>query len=155
VTIQGALVEVYGQGVLIRGPSGCGKSMTALNLMDRGHRLISDDLVSVAITADGELVGSALEHEVRIEVRGLGVFRASKLFQNRTTRSAPINLVIDLDAYDSNRDAGRIDPEIGMLAILDKEVTQVRLPLVSGSNPALLIEILARLLTKQGSGSLE
>ena len=155
VTIQGALVQVHGQGVLIRGPSGCGKSLTALNLMDRDHLLISDDLVSVAVQADGKLVGSPLEDQVRIEVRGLGVFRASELFQKGTARSAAIDLVVDLDVYDANRDAGMVEPEIGTFTILGRNVPQVRLPLVAGVNPALLIELLAKLLKNVGAVSAE
>ncbi len=150
-TIQGVLVEVHGTGVLLRGPSGCGKSVTALHLMDRGHRLVSDDVVSVSMRADQELVGAAPEEDVRIEVRGLGVFRAAALFQSGTVESVQIGLVVDLDVYDPYRDAGRIEPEVGAVTILGKRVPQVRLPLVAGINSAMLVELLVRWLRGQGA----
>jgi HPr kinase/phosphorylase len=118
--------------------------------MDRGHRLVCDDLVWVRVRDDGGLVGSALEENVRIEVRGLGVFPAAEIFKRGAVSSAPVNVVVDLDVYDPYRDAGRIAPEIGKVTILGKEVPQVRLPLVTGVQPALLVEILTNLLQKQG-----
>ena len=66
--IRGVLVMVHGVGVLIRGPSGVGKSLAALNLMRRGHSLISDDLVEVTLNPAGDIVGRSVEEEVRIEV---------------------------------------------------------------------------------------
>ncbi len=147
-TIQGVLVEVHGTGVLLRGPSGCGKSVTALHLMDRGHRLVSDDVVSVSMRADQELVGAAPEEDVRIEVRGLGVFRAAALFQSGTVESVQTAVVDLIRPY---RDAGRIEPEVGAVTILGKRVPQVRLPLVAGINSAMLVELLVRWLRGQGA----
>jgi HPr kinase/phosphorylase len=142
--IQGVLVDVDGVGVLIRGPSGCGKSLAALSLMDRGHRLVSDDLVEVREGPDGVPVGRALEEDVRIEVRGLGIFSAKSLFPEGTVPSFPINLVVELDVFDPVRDTGRTLPEFVSTSILGQELLQIRVPVARGMNPALLIELVAR-----------
>ena len=70
VMIQGVLVNIDGIGVLIRGGAGSGKSTTALRLMDRGHRLVSDDLVKIVLGPEGSLIGRGVEEDVRIEIRG-------------------------------------------------------------------------------------
>ncbi|MEJ2717696.1 MAG: hypothetical protein P8182_11225 [Deltaproteobacteria bacterium] len=142
--IQGVLVDVDGVGVLIRGPSGSGKSLAALTLMDRGHRLVSDDLLEVTEGPDESLIGRALEEDVRIEVRGLGVFSARSLFPERTVLSFPIHLVVELDAFDPARDTGRTLPEFVSTSILGKELRQIRVPVVRGMNLALLIELVVR-----------
>jgi HPr kinase/phosphorylase len=144
IRIQGVLVDVDGVGVLIRGPSGCGKSLAALNLMDRGHRLVSDDLLEVIEGPDAVPMGRALEEDVKIEVRGLGIFSAKSLFPEGTVPSFPINLVVELDVFDPARDTGRTLPEFVSTSILGKELLQIRLPVAKGMNPALLIELVAR-----------
>ena len=103
---RGVLVMVHGVGVLIRGPSGAGKSLAALNLMRRGHSLISDDLVEVTLDPAGDIVGRSVEEEVRIEVRGLGIFAARTLFLQAVVPSSRIDFVVDLVTYDHSRDAG-------------------------------------------------
>jgi HPr kinase/phosphorylase len=149
-TVRGVLVLVQGVGVLMRGPSGSGKSMTALNLMRRGHLLVSDELVDVFPGSTGELWGKPLERNVRIEVRGLGIFSAESLFPGGTAPSSRIDLVVDLDGYDSAKDTGRTAPDIARTRILGHELAAVRLPLPSGADGALMIELLARLHTGPG-----
>ena len=141
--IRGVLVMVYGLGVLIRGPSGAGKSLAALNLMRRGHSLISDDLVEVTPGPGGELIGRPVEEEVRIEVRGLGIFVARTLFHHAVVPSSRIDFVTDLVAYDHSRDAGRMAPETGTLRLFEHDLITVRVPVPTGVDPALLIELLA------------
>ncbi len=151
IKTRGVLVMVHGVGVLLRGPSGAGKSLAALNLMRRGHSLISDDLVEVTSGPEGGLVGRSLEKEVRIEVRGLGVFEARTLFQHSVIASSRIDFVVDFDAYDPYRDAGRMVPETGTLRLLDHDLTTVRVPLPTGADPALLVELLARRFKESGT----
>ena len=145
------LVSVHGVGVLIRGASGSGKSYTALTLMRRGHVLIADDVVEVTDGPDGKPVGRSLEEVVRVEVRGLGVFEAASLFPSGTARSSPIDLVIDLDRYDDWQDSGRTAPETGETHILDSRLLTVRVPLPSGVDPGLMVELLSRLFKDTGS----
>lgn len=151
---QGVLMSVHGVGVLIRGRAGSGKSMSALKLMHRGHFLIADDVVEIDSREDGTLVGRALEDDVRIEVRGLGVFRARSLFPDRTHASSPIELVVELDAYDPARDAGRITPETAPTTLMDRVLPMVRVPVPDGADPALLIEVLAGLFKRNGTVTL-
>ncbi|MGO9571465.1 MAG: HPr kinase/phosphorylase [Desulfomonilaceae bacterium] len=139
----GVLVMVHGVGVLIRGPSGAGKSLAALNLMRRGHSLIADDLVEVTSGPGGEPIGRSVEEEVRIEVRGLGVFAARTLFLQAVVPSSRIDFVVDLDTYDHLRDAGRIVPETGTVRLCEHDLMTVRVPLPTRVDPALLIELLA------------
>jgi len=85
-----------------------------------------------------------VESDVRIEVRGLGIFNAESLFKSGTVLSSSIDFLIDLDAYDAARDAGRIEPDTSRTDILGKDLLVVRVPVPSGGDAALLIELLAR-----------
>lgn len=149
--VQGVLVSVSGIGVLIRGPAGCGKSMAALNLMGRGHHLVSDDLVEVDSGAGRRLIGRGVEPEVRIEVRGVGIYRAAELFPSGTLPQAPIDLIVDLDVYDPARDAGRTSPETTVTRLLDADLTTVRVPVASGMDAGLIIELLAHVYEQRGT----
>jgi HPr kinase/phosphorylase len=149
--IQGVLVSVHGVGVLIRGRAGSGKSLSALNLMRRGHFLIADDVVEIVPHSDGSLVGRALESDVRIEVRGLGVFRARSLFPDGILESCRIDFVVELDTYDPARDAGRLTPDTALTTLLERDILTVRAPLPAGVDPALLIEMLTGLFKRNGT----
>jgi HPr kinase/phosphorylase len=149
--INGVLVRVHEVGVLIRGPSGSGKSLTALRLMQRGHKLVSDDLVHLVDGAGGRPVGRSVEDNVRIEIRGLGIFSAASLFPERTVFSSTIDFVVDLDTYYPERDAGRIIPETGWVRLLQSDIPTVRVPLPDRADPALLIELLARHFREYGT----
>jgi len=151
VKISGVLVAVQGVGILIRGRSGSGKSLAALNLMRRGHRLVSDDMVEVVPGPLGEPVGKPVEAEVRIEVRGLGIFPARSLFPDGTISSFPVHLVVELDSYDPIRDAGRLTPLVGTFKLLDKPLEWVKVPVPDGMDPAFLIEMVARMFMESGT----
>ncbi|MDQ7781498.1 MAG: hypothetical protein RDU20_01380 [Desulfomonilaceae bacterium] len=151
VRIQGVLVSVEGVGILLRGPSGAGKSMTALNLLGRGHYLVADDLVEVVRGPDGKPTGRPVEEEVRIEVRGLGIYRARSLFRDGTLPSSRIDFIVDLDEYDPARDAGRTAPEEYTAELLGRHVRVVRVPVPLGTDPGLLVELLARLFRDSGT----
>ena len=149
--IQAVLVVVHGVGVLVRGRPGSGKSLAALNLMRRGHKLVSDDLVEVVPGPDGEPWGRAVEEDARIEIRGVGIYKAETLFPDATALSSPIDLVVDLDEYDAGTDAGRMIPETGETRLLDRNILTVRIPAPIGSDPAMIIELLAKRFRESGS----
>jgi HPr kinase/phosphorylase len=149
--IPGGLVVVHGVGVLLRGPSGAGKSSAALSLLSKGHYLVADDLVEVVPGPDGKLVGRPVEGDVRIEVRGLGVFRARSLFHDGTLPASRIDFAVELDAYDASRDAGRVVPEKETIEVLDQDLLAVRVPVPNGIDPGLLVELLAKLFRDTGS----
>lgn len=149
--IQGVLVEVNGVGVLLRGPAGSGKSLAALHLMDRGHRLVADDLVEVRVGPHDELIGRAMERNVRIEIRGLGIFRAGSLFEERTAESACIRFVVEIGGYLPEVDAGRVTPDVSETMILGKRLPCVRVALPRGADCALIVELLAGRFARSGT----
>ena len=149
--IQGVLVNVGGVGVLIQGPPGVGKSLTALHLISRGHKLVSDDLVEISVTSEGKLVGMPVEEQVRIEVRGLGIYRVQALFDEGTSPVSSIDFAVNLQVYDPLVDVGRTEPDTTTIQIMGRELLRIRVPLTRGADPALLIELLARLFRSHGT----
>jgi HPr kinase/phosphorylase len=145
IRILGVLVSVRGVGILLLGAAGVRKSMVALSLMRNGHRLIADDLVEIFSGPEGQVVGRGVEEDVRIEVRGLGIYHAGSIFPDGTARSSPIDLVVELDEYDPARDLGRTRPETGEFRLLDSNLLKVRVPVPGGADASLLVEIVARL----------
>lgn len=144
IVYRGTLVNIHHTGVLIQGDSGVGKSLAALSLMQAGHRLIADDLVAITKNDSNKLIGHALEENVRIEVRGLGVFKAGSLFKDGTALSSPIDIVVELTSYITERDAGRISPDICKVNILDCLLDKILAPVASGVNPGFLVEMIAK-----------
>ncbi|MGC8657449.1 MAG: HPr kinase/phosphorylase [Desulfomonilaceae bacterium] len=141
---QGTLVNVKGTGVLIIGQPGSGKSLAALSLMRSGHKLIADDLMLVTEQDIGRLVGHRIEDNVRIEIRGMGIFQARALFPNATEASSPIDFVVELTHYSPDRDAGRIAPVITETMIMGHNFEKVLAPVVAGMDPGFLIELIVR-----------
>jgi HPr kinase/phosphorylase len=153
-TLHGVLVDVYGMGVLLLGESGIGKSECALDLVHRGHRLVADDAVEIRRYPSGALVGRAAEMiRYHMELRGIGIINIKHLFGVSAVRtSKSIELVIELQRWDPSKKYDRLGLDGESYAILDRERPLLRLPVASGRNLALLIEIAARneLLKSQG-----
>ena len=153
-TIHGVLVDVYGMGVLLLGDSGIGKSECALDLIQRGHRLVADDVVEIRKYPNGSLVGRAAEMiRYHMELRGIGIINIKHLFGVSAVRMAKsIELVIELERWDPTKKYDRLGLDGETYSILDRPRPFLRLPVASGRNIALLIEIAARneLLKTQG-----
>jgi HPr kinase/phosphorylase len=153
-TLHGVLVDVYGMGVLLLGESGIGKSESALDLIQRGHRLVADDVVEIRRYPNGALVGRAAEMiRYHMELRGIGIINIKHLFGVSAVRaSKSIELVIELERWDPAKKYDRLGLDGETYAILDRPRPFLRLPVASGRNIALLIEIAARneLLKTQG-----
>jgi HPr kinase/phosphorylase len=153
-TVHGVLVDVYGMGVLLIGDSGIGKSECALDLIQRGHRLVADDVVEIRKYPNGSLVGRAAEMiRYHMELRGIGIINIKHLFGVSAVRaSKSIELVIELQRWDPTRKYDRLGIDGQTYAILDRPRPFLTLPVASGRNLALLIEIAARneLLKQQG-----
>ena len=113
ISVHGVLVDVYGEGVLITGESGIGKSEAALELVKRGHRLVSDDVVEIRKVSDDTLIGSAPDITRHlIELRGIGIVDVKMLFGVSSVRETQsIDLVIRLEEWDKDRDYDRIGLE--------------------------------------------
>jgi HPr kinase/phosphorylase len=153
-SIHGVLVDVYGMGVLLLGDSGIGKSECALDLIQRGHRLVADDVVEIRKYPNGSLVGRAAEMiRYHMELRGIGIINIKHLFGVSAVRaSKSIELVIELERWDPTKRYDRLGLDGETYSILERPRPFLRLPVASGRNIALLIEIAARneLLKSQG-----
>jgi HPr kinase/phosphorylase len=153
-TVHGVLVDVYGMGVLLLGDSGIGKSECALDLIQRGHRLVADDVVEIRKYPNGALVGRAAEMiRYHMELRGIGIINIKNLFGVSAVRtSKSIELVIELERWDPTKKYDRLGLDGETYSVLGKERPFLRLPVASGRNLALLVEIAARneLLKMQG-----
>ncbi len=153
-TLHGVLVDVYGMGVLLLGESGIGKSESALDLIQRGHRLVADDVVEIRKYPNDALVGRAADMlRYHMELRGIGIINIKHLFGVSAVRaSKSIELVIELERWDPKKTYDRLGLDGETYSILDRTRPYMKLPVASGRNIALLIEIAARneLLKSQG-----
>ena len=146
MTIHGVLVEVFGIGVLITGHSGVGKSETALELIERGHRLISDDTVKLRNISDNYLIGSGenpmLAHHM--EIRGIGIINLTNLFGVGAIREKKqVQLSVCLEEWNSQKEYDRIGDSITD-TFLGITIPKIVIPVMPGRNIPMLIETAAR-----------
>jgi HPr kinase/phosphorylase len=151
--LHGVLLDVYGLGVLLVGESGVGKSESALDLVVRGHRLVSDDVVE--IKRCGEiLVGSGPElTRYHMELRGVGIIKVKDLFGVASVRMTKnVEYVIRLDTWDERKSYERLGLDERSYEILGIELPFVEMPVRPGRNLSVLIEVAARnhLLKRKG-----
>lgn len=142
ITIHGVLVDVYGEGVLITGESGIGKSEAALELIKRGHRLVSDDVVEIRKVSEESLVGSAPDITKHfIELRGIGIIDVKTLFGVSSVRdTANIDVVIELEDWDRDKEYDRLGLEEEYTEYLGNRVVCHRIPIRPGRNLAVICE---------------
>ncbi len=141
-TIHGVLVDVYGEGVLIMGESGIGKSEAALELIKRGHRLVSDDVVVVKKVSDETLVGTSPDMTKHlIELRGIGVIDVKALFGVESILdTANVDMVIQLEEWDRGKEYDRLGIEDHYIDILGNQVISYNIPIRPGRNVAVIVE---------------
>jgi HPr kinase/phosphorylase len=143
---HGVLLDAYGLGVLIEGESGIGKSECALDLIVRGHRLVSDDLVEVSRLGPDHLLGSAPELlREHMEIRGLGIINVRELY-GVAALSGPkqVGLSIRLERWKDAREVERLGIDERTVEILGVNVPHVLLPVSPGRNLSTLIETALR-----------
>ncbi|EET60074.1 HPr(Ser) kinase/phosphatase [Marvinbryantia formatexigens DSM 14469] len=145
ISIHGVLVDVYGEGVLIMGESGIGKSEAALELIRRGHRLISDDVVEIRKVSDVSLVGSAPDITRHfIELRGIGIINVKTLYGVEAVKNTQtIDIVIKLEEWDKDKDYDRLGLEEEYTEFLGNRVVCHSLPIRPGRNLAIIVEAAA------------
>ena len=145
LSMHGVLVDVYGEGVLIMGESGIGKSEAALELVRRGHRLVSDDIVVVRKVSDATLIGSAPDVTKHlIELRGIGIIDVRMLYGVEHVKdSQEIDLVIKLEDWNKDKEYDRLGLEDEVTEILGNKVVQHSLPIRPGRNLAVIVETAA------------
>ncbi len=145
VTIHGSLVDVYGVGMLFTGRSGIGKSEVALDLVERGHRLVADDVVHITRAAKGTLIGTSDDLlRDHAEVRGLGIINVRQMFGIRAVRLRKrVEVQVDLQEWSEDVDYERIGIDQETTTILDTEIPLVRLPIIPGKNITVIAEVIA------------
>jgi HPr kinase/phosphorylase len=146
IILHGVLLDLYGLGVLIEGASGIGKSECALDLIARGHRLVSDDVVEVRRVSVERLLGVAPELlREHLEIRGLGIINIRDLFGVSAISAAKtIDLSIRLERWEEATEVDRLGIDAQAIEILDVRVPQVLIPVSPGRNLSTLVETAVR-----------
>ena len=142
ISIHGVLVDVFGEGVLIMGESGIGKSEAALELIKRGHRLVTDDVVEIRRVSDDTLIGSAPDITKHfIELRGIGIIAVKALFGVESVKETQsINMVIKLEDWNRDKEYDRLGMEDQYTEFLGNRVVCHNIPIRPGRNLAIIVE---------------
>ena len=142
ISVHGVLVDVYGEGVLITGESGIGKSEAALELIKRGHRLVTDDVVEIRKVSDETLIGSAPDITKHfIELRGIGIVDVKTLFGVSSVKDTQsIDLVIRLEDWNKDKEYDRLGLEEEYTEYLGNKIVCHSIPIRPGRNLAVICE---------------
>lgn len=145
ISIHGSFVDVYGVGMLFVGKSGIGKSEVALDLVERGHRLVADDVVIFTKKGEGILMGSGtslIKHFM--EVRGVGIVDVRSMFGIRAIRfQKRLELVVELEIWKDDGDYTRTGLDDKTLDISNVDIPYIKLPIVPGKNLTVIAEMIA------------
>lgn len=142
ISVHGVLVDVYGEGVLITGESGIGKSEAALELVKRGHRLVTDDVVELRKVSEETLIGSAPDITKHfIELRGIGIIDIKALYGASSVKDTQsIDLVIRLEDWDKDKEYDRLGLEENYTEYLGNKIVCHNIPIRPGRNLAIICE---------------
>ena len=153
-TLHGSLADVYGVGLLFIGRSGIGKSECVLDLVERGHRLVADDVVQVTRRGNGLLIGQG--HELaahHMEIRGIGLIDIPTLFGVRSVRQQKrIEVVVQLEDWETAQEADRTGLQHHETTVLDVVLPRVIVPLNAGKNITVVSEVVAMMHLLRYSG---
>lgn len=144
-TMHGSLADVYGVGLLFIGRSGIGKSECVLDLVERGHRLVADDLVYVTRRGVDILIGRGHDlQQHHMEIRGIGILDVKALFGIRAIRQQKrIEVVVELEDWNDQSKYDRTGLDVQEMEVLDVKIPKVRVPLNAGKNITVLSEVIA------------
>ena len=142
ISIHGVLVDVYGEGILITGESGIGKSEAAIELIKRGHRLVTDDVVEIRKVSEETLIGTAPDITKHfIELRGIGIIDVKMLFGVSSVKETQsIDLVIHLEDWDKDKEYDRLGLQEEYTEYLGNKVICHNIPIRPGRNLAVICE---------------
>ena len=142
ITIHGVLVDVYGEGLLIMGESGIGKSEAALELIKRGHRLVTDDVVEIRKINEHTLIGTSPDiTRYFIELRGIGIIDVKTLFGVESVKDTQsVDLVIKLEEWDRDKEYDRLGLHEEYTEYLGNKIVCHSLPIRPGRNLAVIVE---------------
>ena len=142
--VHGELLEVFGIGVLIMGKSSVGKSETALDLVNRGHRLVADDMVDI-MAIDNKVIGESPDN-IRhyMEIRGLGIVNVRRLYGTGSVKeSSQVDLVIELEQWKEDYEYDRLGLDDHYIELLDVKLPHIVVPVRAGRNLAMIVEVAA------------
>ncbi|MFW6089183.1 MAG: HPr(Ser) kinase/phosphatase [Gemmatimonadota bacterium] len=143
--VHGSLADVYGVGLLFVGQSGIGKSECVLDLVERGHRLVADDVVRIRRRGHDVLIGRAIEQQqFHMEIRGVGIVDIRALFGIRSVRQQKrVEVVVQLERWSDEMAYDRTGLDIETTEILGVELPRVSVPLNPGKNITVISEVVA------------
>lgn len=145
VVLHGSFVDIFGVGILFMGKSGIGKSEIALDLIERGHRLVADDIVVLTKKREKVLMGtgtSLVQHHM--EIRGLGIIDIRQMFGIRSIRfQKRLEIIVELVEFKQSDEYERIGFDEAPKKILDVDVSSVKLPIFPGKNITVIAEVIA------------
>lgn len=142
--VHGSMVDVYGVGIMISGKSGIGKSEVALDLVERGHRVVSDDVI-ILTKKNNILIASPTEMNKHfMEIRGLGIVDVMSMFGIRSIRyQKRLEVVLELSLWDDAKNIERTGLDQDTETILDTEIPLIHLPMTAGKNITVIAEVIA------------
>ncbi len=143
--VHGSFVDVYGVGILFVGKSGIGKSEIALDLVERGHRLVADDIVMLTKKRESMLMGtgtSLVQHFM--EIRWLGIIDVRQMFGIRAIRfQKRLEIIVELQEWNSGEEYTRIGLDEEPVDVMGVEISRVKLPIFPGKNITVIAEVIA------------
>jgi len=145
ITIHGSFVDVYGVGICFIGKSGVGKSEVALDLIERGHRLVADDVIILTKKGEGILIGAGTELAKHyMEIRGLGIIDVERIFGIRAIRyQKRLEILVELEVWDEKANYTRTGLEEKTMIISEIEIPYIKLPILPGKNITVISEVIA------------
>lgn len=143
--VHGSFVDVYGVGILFAGKSGIGKSEIALDLVERGHRLVADDVVMMTKKRESIIMGTGtnlVQHFM--EIRGIGIIDIRQMFGIRSIRfQKRLEIIVELEEYVQDNEYTRIGLDEEPIKLLDVDIAYVKLPIFPGKNITVIAEVIA------------
>jgi len=145
ITIHGSFVDVYGVGICFVGKSGIGKSEVALDLVERGHRLVADDVIILTKKGEGILIGSGTEIAKHcMEIRGLGIIDVERIFGIRAIRyQKRLEILVELEVWDDKANYTRTGLDETTITVSETEIPYIKLPILPGKNITVISEVIA------------
>lgn len=145
-SMHGVLVEVFGVGIILVGDSGVGKSETALELIERGHRLVADDIVEIRCVNGNSVLGRGANKMIshHMEIRGLGIINIEQLYGVGAIREQKeVQLIVKLEEWDTNKVYDRLGTEENTMELLGVKIPLLEIPVKPGRNVPIIIETAA------------
>ncbi len=144
-SVHGSFVDVYGVGMLFTGNSGIGKSEVSLDLVERGHRLVADDVIILTKKGEGIVMGSGTDLVKHfMEIRGIGIIDVKSMFGVRAIRfQKRLEVVLELEVWNENADYTRTGLDGKTKSVLDVDIPYVKVPIVPGKNITVISEVIA------------